>query len=221
MSYKTAYAGAPALGASVQKTLSQTFITVGSMWLLTAVASYFSLDLKLGIGAVLGLFALSIGLIFLTAKLRNSGYGLLSLAAFAGLQGVTLGPLLNHYLSMAGGAQIVTTAALLTGVATIASAGYAITSRRDFSQWGGFLFAGLIVVVVASLVNLFVAMPMLSLVISGVAAVLFVAYIMYDVGAVVNGQETSYISASLSIYLDMLNLFTSLLRLVGFVSSDD
>ncbi len=208
------------LSASVNKTLTNTFIAVGGMWVITAVASMATLSWKPGLAAMLGLFVLSLVLVVATVKLRDSGWGLALLAAFAGVQGAVLGPLLNHYLSMRNGTEVVGTAALLTAGATFACAAYAISTRKDFSQWFGFLFGGLIVVILASLVTLFFPMPALSLTISAVSAVLFLGWMLYDVSEVVQGRETSYISAALGIYLDMLNFFLSVLRLLGYVNDD-
>lgn len=211
----------PALSASVNKTLTNTFIAVGGMWVVTAAAAMLTLSWQPSLVAMLGFFALSLGLVFATAALRNSAWGLLMLAAFAGVQGAVLGPLLNQYLNMRHGTEVVGAAALLTAGATFACAAYAITTRKDFSQWFGFLFGGLIVVILASLVTLFFPMPALSLAISAVSAVLFLGWMLFDVSEVVNGRETSYISAALGIYLDMLNFFLSVLRILGVVGGDD
>lgn len=211
----------PALAGSIQKTLFNTFVTVGGMTALTGVAAFACLGLKLGLGMTLGLFVASLVVLFATLAFRNSGFGLVLLGLFSALQGVTLGPVLNRYLHLSNGTGIVATAAGLTALATFACAAYAITSRRDFSQWFGFLFAGLIVVVVASLVALFIPIPGLHLTIAAVSALLFLGWLLYDVGAIVQGQETNYIVASLNIYLDVLNLFLNLLQLFGALGSDD
>lgn len=211
----------PALSASVNKTLSNTFFTVGAMMALTGVASVFTMGMQLSLWAYLGCFIASIALIFATHAFRNSGFGLVLLAGFSALQGVTLGPLLTHYLAMPNGASLVASAAGMTALATFGCAAYAITTRRDFSRWRGFLFAGLVVLILASLVGLFVNLPALHLTLSVVSAVLFTGWLLYDVGSIVNGQETNYITASLGIYLDVLNIFISLLRIFGFLPGGD
>lgn len=221
MTFANATRGTPALSPAIQKTLTQTFWTVGVMLALTSIASFFALGLKLSGVAMVVLFVVSLGLLWATSKYRNSGIGLVLLAAFALLQGVIMGPILNHYLSLSGGVNLVLTAAGLTATATFACAGYAIVSRRDFSRMGSFLFAATIVLVVAMIVAIFIKIPMLTVILSAVMAVLFLLWLLYDVGQIVNGTETSYISASIGIFLDIVNLFTSILRILGFIGGDD
>jgi modulator of FtsH protease len=207
--------------SEVQKTLTNTFITVGLMVGITGVVSYFSLGLQLGLMTYLACFVASFALIFATRKFSTGPIGLVMLAAFAGFQGVTLGPLLTHYLAMTNGTSIISTAAGLTAAGTFACAMYAISSRRDFSRMGGFLMAGTVVLIVASLISMFFPVPLVQVTISAVGALLFMGWLLYEVGAIVNGDETNYINASLGIFLSVLNLFISLLRIVGFLQNDD
>ncbi len=221
MEHSQALPGRGALSPAIQKTLANTFWTVGGMLAILAVSSVASMGLKLGLGMTLGLLAVSIGLIFATNAYKNSPFGLVLIAAFAGLQGVVLGPLLTHYLAMANGAFIVGSAAAMTALATFTCATYAITSRRSFSQFRGFLLGGTIVLIVASLISMFFPIPLLHVTISAVGALLFLGWLLYDVSSIVTGEETNYITASLGIFLDILNLFVHLLRIMGFLSSDD
>jgi modulator of FtsH protease len=222
MNVSSSYARNGALPAEIRKTLSNTFITISGMWVITAVAAYASTGLHLGLGAMLGLFVASLAAMFGAMAFRNSAMGLVMLAIFSGLEGMSLGPLLNHYLHLRHGAEMVLQAAGMTAVATFACAVYTMTTRKSFSRWGSFLFAGLIVLLVAMIVSMFVQSTILNIVISAVACLLFTAYMLYDLSEVVTGNETNYISASLSVYLDMLNLFLHLLRLLEiFGSSDD
>lgn len=220
MNYATTSSLRNAHSDAVRKTLANTFWTVGAMLAITGVASLFTMDMKLGLMAHLGLFAASLALLFATNAFRDSGFGLVLLAAFAGIQGVTLGPLLSHYLAMKGGASVVSLAAGLTALATFACATYASVSRRDFSRWGSFLTVGTLLLLVALIVGIFVPIPALHLTISAIGALLFTAWLLYDIGAIVNGQQTNYISAAIGIYLDILNLFLHLLRLLGILSND-
>lgn len=223
MNYSNTYPRerASSMSEGVRKTLFNTFVSVGAMMAITAVVGAASLSLQLGLGAVLGLFAASLVLIFAINYARNSPFGLVLLAAFSGLQGVSMGPVLNHYLNMQGGSGIVASAAGLTALAAFGCAVYAIQSKRDFSRWRGFLFASTLVLLVAMLAAIFIPIPALHIALSAATAVLFTAWLMFDIGAILNGQETNYVSAALSIYLDLLNIFMSLLRLLGVMSSDD
>jgi modulator of FtsH protease len=209
------------LDASIQKTLIQTFLTIGGMWALTALSSFVLRDFKPGLVVLLVLFATSIGALYAIQKFKDSAIGLGLLAAFSLIQGATLGPLLAHYLSFSGGAQLVATSAGLTAVATGACAGYCLHTKKSFSRMRSFLFAGLIALLVASVVGLIFPTPLLHLVISAAACLLFTAYLLYDLGEVISGNERNYITAATGIYLSMLNIFTSLLRLLGILGSSN
>lgn len=213
--------GTAALPEQVRKTLFNTFVAVGIMFALTAASGWAFSGLRLGLWAVLGLFAVQLGALFAVHRFRNSSIGLALLALFSLLMGVTTGPLITHYLKLPGGASILGLSAGLTALATFGCATYAITTRRSFSQWGGMLFAGTLVIVVAALVNLFVQMPALSLTIGVLGALIFTAWILYDVSSVVTGAQDNYISAATGLYLDILNLFLSLLRIFGVLPFDD
>lgn len=206
---------------SINKVLSQTFITLSVMLGLTAITSFFSTNLHLGMGAFLGLTLLGFALIFGISFVRNSALALVGLVAFSVIEGITLGPVIGHYLQMKNGAFIVGTSALLTAVATGACSIYAIVSKKSFSRFGGFLLAGTIVLLVAMIINLFVESSAMALMISTVGALLFTAWILFDVSEIVTGQQTNYVMGALAIYLDIINLFLHLLRLVGAASSDD
>lgn len=221
MNLSNSYVGQPVLDASIRKTLTNTFLAIGCMWLITAIGSYATLNMRLGIGGALGGLVVSIALIFAVRKFQDSAVGLGLLGLFALIQGLVLGPVMNHYLSLKNGPQLVMMAAGMTTLATFACAAYCTTTRKSFSKLGGFLFAGLIVLLVASLIAMFFPTPAVQLTISVLSCLLFTAFMLYDISNVVNGQETNYISAALGIYLDMLNMFTSLLRILGVINSDD
>lgn len=209
----------PVLGAraplslAVSKTLRQTFMVVAAMWAVTGVASALTMFLSLSPWVSLAAMVASLVLVFVVNKFRDSPVGLGLLAVFAGLQGLSLGPLLSHHLGMASGSQAVTTAAGLTVVAMLGAATYVTTTRRDFSAMRGFLFAGSIVLLVASIVGIFVASSTLSVVLGAMGALLFLGFMLHDISDVVHGRQTNYIMAAMSTYLNMLNMFTSLLRL--------
>ena len=125
-----------------------------------------------------------------------------------------LGPILQHALHLRNGGQIVGLAAGGTGIIFLTLAGIATTTKKDFSFMGKFLMVGIILLIVASLANIFLQIPAMTLAMSAVGVILFSGFILYDVSRIVNGGETNYIMATLSLYMSIYNLFTSLLQLL-------
>jgi modulator of FtsH protease len=162
------------------------------------------------------------GLLFATHKLRDSAWGLLAVFGLTGFMGYTLGPILNAYIaSYSNGAQLVMYAAGSTGAIFIGLSAYALSSRKDFSFMGGFLLAGILVAFIAGIANIFLAMPVLSLVVSSMFVMLMCGYILWQTSAMIHGGETNYISATVSLYVSIYNLFTSLLQLFGVFGGDE
>ncbi|HEX6973012.1 MAG TPA: Bax inhibitor-1/YccA family protein [Vicinamibacterales bacterium] len=166
------------------------------------------------IAAPLVLFGVMLGSLFLVTALRNSAWGVAALFGFTFIAGLALTPILTYAAGFANGGQLVALAGGMTAVIFFALAGYATVTKKDFSFMGKFLFIGLILLVVASLANLFFQIPALSLTISSIAVLLFSAYILFDVSRIVNGGETNYVMATMSLFLNIYNLFTSLLQLL-------
>ena len=166
------------------------------------------------IAAPLLMFGVMIGSLFLVTALRNSAWGVAALFGFTFIAGLALTPILTYAAGFANGGQLVALAGGMTAVIFFALAGYATVTKKDFSFMGKFLFIGLILLVVVALANLFFQIPALSLTISAVAVLLFSAYILYDVSRIVNGGETNYVMATMSLFLNIYNLFTSLLHLL-------
>lgn len=158
---------------------------------------------------------------FVLPKAARSANGLWVVFGITGLLGFGLGPILSLYLALPNGSSVVMTALGGTGVIFLALSGYALTTRRDFSFLGGFLFTGFIVVLVAIIANLFLQIPVLSLVISAVVILIMSGFILFDTSRMVNGGETNYILATVSLYLSIFNIFIHLLHLLGFASGDD
>jgi modulator of FtsH protease len=161
------------------------------------------------------------GLLFATSKFRNSGLGLVSVFALTGFMGYTLGPILNAYLSLANGGQIVTTAMGGTGLIFLGLSGYALASRKDFSFMGGFLMVGILVAFLGGLAAVFLEMPMLSLAVSAMFVLLMSGLILFETSNIIHGGETNYIMATVSLYVSIFNLFTSLLHLLGFMGGEE
>ena len=164
----------------------------------------------------IGLFFIgALGLQYLTFHLRNSVWGILSTFAFTGFMGYTLGPLVGFYLRLANGPEIVTAALGLTGAIFFALSAYAMTTRKDFSYLGGFLIAGMMVVFIASLISLFLYVPVIHLVISSAIILIFSGYILYDTSSMIHNGQQNYILLTISLYLSIYNLFISLLHILG------
>jgi modulator of FtsH protease len=134
--------------------------------------------------------------------------------------GYTLGPMLTRYLGMPGGSTIVMTAMAMTGVIFMALSAYVLVSKRDFSFLGGFLAVGMLLAFVASLAAIFFQIPALSLTISAVVVLLMSGMILYETSNIIHGGETNYIMATVSLYVTIYNLFTSLLHLLGVVEKE-
>jgi modulator of FtsH protease len=154
------------------------------------------------------------GLLFATAKFRNSGLGILFVFMLTGFMGLTLGPILNFYLATANGSQMVMTALGGTGVIFLAMSGYALTSRKDFSFMGGFLMVGILVAFLGGIAAMIFSMPLMSLVVSGMFVLLMSGLILFETSNIIHGGETNYIMATVSLYISIYNLFLSLLHLL-------
>ncbi|MDT8438577.1 MAG: Bax inhibitor-1/YccA family protein [Wenzhouxiangellaceae bacterium] len=162
------------------------------------------------------------GLLFLTMALRNSAWGLVSVFALTGFMGLTLGPIINMYLTVfSNGHQLVVSAMGATGVAFFALSAFAVTTKRDFSFLGSFLFAGILVAFLAGLGAIFFNMPMLGLAVSAIFAVLMCGLIVFQTQQIVRGGERNYIMATVTLFVSIYNLFTSLLHLLGFFAGED
>ena len=209
----------PATGAARNRVLRNTYWLLALSMVPTVIGAYFGVQLALpifsgGIGILLFL-AIAFGFIFAIERTKNSAAGVPILLGFTFFMGLMLAPLLRYTLHFSNGGALIMlafagTAAVFATMATVAT-----VTKRDFSGMGSWLFAGVIVLILASLANVFLQLPALMLVVSAVAMVIFSAFILFDVQRIVNGGETNYISATLAIYLDIYNVFTSLLQLLG------
>jgi modulator of FtsH protease len=160
------------------------------------------------------------GLLFLTTKFRNSALGLVFVFALTGFMGFTLGPIINMYLKLPNGSELVMNALGATAVTFVGLSAYALTTRKDFSFMGGFLMAGIIVAFLAGIGAYFFEMQGLALVVSAMFVVLMAGLILFQTSAMVNGGETNYIMATITLYVSIYNLFTSLLHLMGVMGDD-
>ena len=161
------------------------------------------------------------GLLFLTVRLRDSGWALISVFGLTGFMGYTLGPIISHYLAMPNGHQVVLMAMGGTATIFLGLSAYATASRRDFSFLGGFLMTGIIVAFLAGLGAVFFAVPALALTVSAVFVLLMAGLILYQTSQIIHGGETNYVMATVTLFVSIFNLFTSLLHLLGFTSNGD
>lgn len=208
------------------KVLRNTYALLAMTLLFSAVTA--GISMALGFGHGIGLLC-SIGAIlliwFVLPRTANSATGIFVVFAFTGLLGASLGPMLNHYLAMANGGSLVMQALGGTALVFFSLSAYVLTTRKDFSFMGGFLFTGLMVAIFAML-GIFVAslfgveVSGFSLAISALVVLLMSGFILYDTSRIIHGGETNYLMATTALYLDIYNLFTSLLHLLGAMSDD-
>jgi len=212
--------GAAALPGEVQRVLRNTYALLALTLLFSAGVAATTLALKLPApGLVLTLVGY-FGLLFAVHKLRNSGWALLAVFALTGFMGYTLGPLLARSLALPGGGQVVMMALAATGATFMALSAWVLTTRRDFSFMGGFLFAGMVIAILAGLGAVFLQMPALGLAVSAMVALLSAGLILFETSRIVNGGESNYVMATVGLFVSLFNLFTSLLALFGIGGGD-
>jgi modulator of FtsH protease len=162
-----------------------------------------------------------LGTLFALHKSQNSAWCLPLVFFFTGFLGYTAGPIVNFYLALPNGGEIVATALALTGAMFLGLSSYALISQRDFSFMRGFLLIGLVLIVIASLANIFLAIPALQLTISAVGVLVFSGLILFDTSRMIHGGEQNYVMVAVGLYLSIYNLFMMLLQLIGVFSSND
>lgn len=214
------------LSLSTHKVLRNTYMMLGLTMIPTVIGAVIGMSMNFSfmaqspiLGAVI-MLAVMFGLFWGISKNRDSGVGVALLLALTFFMGLMLGPILQVALHLKNGAQLVGLAAGGTGVIFLALASYATVSRKDFSFLGNFLFVGLILLIIASLANMFFQVPAAALAISSIAVLIFSGFILFDVSRIVQGGETNYIMATLALYLDIYNLFVNLLQLLMALSGE-
>jgi modulator of FtsH protease len=164
--------------------------------------------------APLLMFGAMFGMLYVVSALRNSAWGIAAVFGFTFVAGIMLAPMLQHAAGFKNGNQLVALAGGMTAAVFVVMATIATVSKRDFSFLGKFLFVGLILLIVASLANLFFQVPALSLAISAIAVLIFSMYLLFDVNQIVRGGQTNYIMATIAIFLDVFNIFVNLLNIL-------
>ena len=207
---------------ATNKLIRNTYILLSMTLLFSAATAGISITTNMPFMGPLVTLGGYFGLLFLTTHLRNSAWGLLSIFALTGFMGLTLGPMINAYLKFyANGGQLVMMALGGTGAIFLGLSGYALTTRKDFTFLGGYVFVGIMVAFLAGIGALIFNLPALSLAVSAVFIMLMSAFILYQTSAMVHGGETNYIMATISLYVSVYNLFTSLLQLLGAFAGED
>ena len=202
--------------------IRNTYMLLSMTLLFSAFTAWISMKINMPYMGMLVTLGGYFGLLFLTTKLRNSAWGLLSIFALTGFMGLTLGPVISMYLrAFSNGAELVALAMGGTGAIFIGLSSYALTTRKDFSFMGGYLMVGILTAFLVGLGAAIFSIPLLSLAVSGVFILLMSGLILYQTSEIIHGGETNYIMATIMLYISIYNLFMSLLHILGAVAGDD
>lgn len=211
----------PAMEAgSVNKMIRNTYRLLGMTLVFSAVTAGISMAMNLSHMMALVMMLAALGLLWMVNKKADTASGIGYIFAFTGLMGASIGPMLNAYAALPNGPELIMQALGGTALIFFGLSAYAMKSKKDFSFMGGFLFVGLLVAVVASIANIFLGIPVLSLAISAAMVLIMSGLILFDTSRIINGGETNYIRATVALYLDVFNLFVHLLHLLGATSDD-
>jgi len=201
---------------ATNKVLRNTYLLLSATLAFSALVAGIAMAYDLPLPGMLVTLVVYFGLLYTTQKLQDSAWGLLSVFALTGFLGYTLGPIINMYLRfLPNGQEVVLTALGTTAVTFLGLSAYAVKSGRDFSFMGGFLTVGTLAAFVLGLIAAFFHLQTLSLVVSGMFVLAMGAFILYETSGILRGEQTNYISATVSLYVSIYNLFLSLLRLLG------
>ncbi len=219
---QTSVVRSPEAVLETNKVIRNTYTLLSMTLLFSVVTAAISVALDIrSPGVYLGSVIVAFLMVWLVLpRTANSPAGLVVAFAFTGLLGFGLGPVLNAYLGLSNGPQLIGTALGGTGVIFLGLSGYALTTRKDFSFMGGFLMAGFLVVMVAALANIFMELPAVSLAISSVVILLMAGFILYDTSKMVHDPSTNYILMTVALYMNIYNLFVHLLSLLSAFSND-
>ena len=207
---------------ATNKVLKNTYLLLSMTLIFSSLAAYFGIvsGASQG-GALVSSIAAIVVLWFVLPRTANSAAGIPVLFGITGLLGYGLGPMLSYYLAMSNGPSLVMTALGGTGVIFLGLSGYALTTKKDFSFMAGFLMVGMFVVILASLANIFFAIPALQLAVSAAVIMIMSGFILYETSSIIHGGETNYIMAAASLFLSLLNMFQALLHILGAFNNND
>ena len=216
MKINTAISRPDASILATNKVLRNTYMLLSMTLIFSAMTAGLAMVMNLPPFGMIMTFVGFYGLLFLTTKFSNSALGLLFVFALTGFMGLTLGPILSMYVkAFSNGHELIMMALGGTGLIFMGLSAYALTTRKDFSYLGGFLMVGVLVAFLASIGAVVFAIPALSLAVSAMFILLMSGMILFQTSQIVNGGETNYILATISLYVSIYNLFLSLLQLLG------
>ncbi|MEE9321520.1 MAG: Bax inhibitor-1/YccA family protein [Granulosicoccus sp.] len=194
--------------------LSMTLLFAAAM---AAVSTMMDVPRSMAMIAMVASFVL---IFFVLPKTQDSSAGIAVVFLLTGLLGFSLGPMLSSYLNYANGSRLIGTALGGTGTIFLGLSAYVLTTKKDFSFMGGMLFVGILVVIAAMFANIFLKIPAMSVAMSGAIVLLMSGFILFDTSRILHGGETNYVRATVSLFLNIFNLFTSLLHLLGIMGDD-
>ena len=206
---------------ATNKVIRNTYLLLSMTLAFSAVVAATSVALKLPHPGIILTLIGFFGLLFAVHKLKDSGWGIAAVFAMTGFMGYTLGPVISRYLGLPNGGEIVMQAMGGTAAIFIGLSAYAVTTKKDFSFMGGFLMVGILLAFLAGLAAIFLEIPALSLTVSAAFVLLMSGLILYETGNIIHGGETNYVLATVTLFVSIFNLFTSLLHLLGFMGGDD
>ena len=211
-----------ARGIEINKVLKNTYMLLAMTLLFSAVMAGVAMKMNMPPLGIIVTLAGWFGLLFLTTKFRNSPLGLVFVFAFTGFMGFTIGPIINLYMTALGnGSQIVMTALAGTGIIFVGLSSYVLVTKKDFTFIGGMLMVGILVAFIVGLCAMIFSIPALSLAVSAMFVLLMSGLILFQTSQIVNGGETNYIMATITLYITIYNLFMSLLHIFGIFGCDD
>jgi len=219
MEMNTQFGHAGTLAAGQNKVLRQTYMMLGLTMIPTLLGAMIGIQLNFSFFAgspfigFMVFLGIAFGFFWGIERTKNSGWGVALLLGFTFFMGLMLSRMLQVALGFSNGGTLIGMAAASTGAVFFAMSALSVTIKRDISFMGKFLFAGVIIILLAGVANIFLQIPALSLAISAAAALIFSAYLLYDLTRIVQGGEDNYITATLAVYLDVYNIFASLLNL--------
>ncbi len=207
---------------ATNKVLRNTYLLLSMSFMFSALMAYLSFAAHAAPVHPLFFIAGAYGLIFLTHALKNSPWGIVSVFAFTGFMGFSIGPILNAYIStFSNGPQLIGTALGGTGLIFLALSGYTLTTRKDFSYLGGFLFVAVMVAMLGMIAGFIFQMPAIQLLVSAAFVLISSGLILFQTSAIIHGGERNYIVATVSLFVSLYNLFLSLLNILGALSGRD